>query len=70
VTMSSTSSADHALKRFAFVHRRHEDAAEVDGYAHRGIWPEMRDMHKLVGIVEYSILRETASFYHLQSTGL
>jgi L-rhamnose mutarotase len=45
------------LKRFAFVLRLREGAAEAYEQAHRNVWPEMRDMLKDGGISEYSIFR-------------
>jgi L-rhamnose mutarotase len=45
------------LKRFAFILRLREGAAEVYEKAHREIWPEMLDMLKRGGISEYSIFR-------------
>jgi L-rhamnose mutarotase len=45
------------LKRFAFILRLREGAAEAYEEAHRKVWPEMRDMLKHGGIREYSIFR-------------
>ncbi len=45
------------LKRFAFILRLREGAAEAYDRARRDVWPEMRDMLKDAGISEYSIFR-------------
>jgi L-rhamnose mutarotase len=45
------------LKRFAFILRLREGAAEAYEKAHREVWPEMLDMLKSGGISEYSIFR-------------
>jgi len=45
------------LKRFAFMLRLREGAAEAYERAHQEIWPEMREMLKSGGISEYSIFR-------------
>lgn len=51
------STEDQSLKRFAFMLRLREGAAEAYEKAHREVWPEMRDMLKSGGISEYSIFR-------------
>ncbi len=48
---------DRPLKRFAFILRLREGAAEAYEKAHREIWPEMLEMLKQGGISEYSIFR-------------
>lgn len=45
------------LKRFAFILRLREGAAEAYDKAHCEVWPEMLDMLKRGGIREYSIFR-------------
>jgi L-rhamnose mutarotase len=45
------------LKRFAFILRLREGAAETYEKAHREIWPEMLEMLKSGGVSEYSIFR-------------
>jgi L-rhamnose mutarotase len=45
------------LKRYAFILRLREGAAEAYEKAHRDVWPAMRDMLKRGGISEYSIFR-------------
>ena len=45
------------LKRFAFILRLREGAAEAYEKAHREVWPEMLDMLKSGGISDYSIFR-------------
>ena len=48
---------DRPLKRYAFMLRLREGAAEAYEKAHREVWPEMQDMLKDGGISEYSIFR-------------
>jgi L-rhamnose mutarotase len=45
------------MKRFAFILRLREGAAEAYEQAHREVWPEMLEMLKSGGICEYSIFR-------------
>ncbi|MDW5264683.1 MULTISPECIES: L-rhamnose mutarotase [Acidobacteriaceae] len=48
---------DQPVKRFAFILRLREGAAEAYEKAHQEVWPEMREMLKSGGISEYSIFR-------------
>ena len=55
---SKTQLADgQPLKRFAFILRLREGAAEAYEQAHREVWPEMLEMLKSGGISDYSIFR-------------
>jgi L-rhamnose mutarotase len=45
------------LKRYAFMLRLREGAAEAYEEAHRAVWPEMLALLKSAGISEYSIYR-------------
>ena len=45
------------LKRYAFILRLRERAAEAYERAHREVWPEMCNMLKDGGVSEYSIFR-------------
>ncbi|HXQ81936.1 MAG TPA: L-rhamnose mutarotase [Opitutaceae bacterium] len=45
------------LKRYAFVLRLREGAAEAYEEAHRAVWPEMLALLKGAGVHEYSIYR-------------
>ena len=45
------------LKRYAFMLRLREGAAEAYEKAHREVWPEMLALLKSAGISEYSIYR-------------
>ena len=55
---TTTKSAEgQPLKRFAFILRLREGAAEAYEKAHREVWPEMLAMLKKGGISEYSIFR-------------
>ena len=45
------------MRRFAFILRLREGAAEAYEQAHREVWPEMLEMLKSGGICEYSIFR-------------
>jgi L-rhamnose mutarotase len=49
--------SDLPLKRFAFMLRLREGAAEAYEEAHRAVWPEMLELLKSAGISEYSIYR-------------
>ena len=49
--------ADSAPKRYAFMLRLREGAAEAYEEAHRAVWPEMLTLLKSAGISEYSIYR-------------
>ena len=54
----TTQSAEgQPLKRFAFILRLREGAAEAYDKAHAAVWPEMLAMLKHGGISEYSIFR-------------
>jgi L-rhamnose mutarotase len=55
--LTDHASNDRELKRFAFILRLREGAAEEYDRAHREIWPEMIEMLKRGGIREYSIFR-------------
>jgi L-rhamnose mutarotase len=57
VNMNPESVEDQTLKRFAFILRLREGAAEAYEQAHQEVWPEMQDMLKNGGISEYSIFR-------------
>lgn len=57
INLTTHSVEGEPLKRFAFILRLREGAAEAYEKAHREIWPEMRDMLKQGGISEYSIFR-------------
>ena len=57
MNLTTQSAKGQPLKRFAFIVRLHEGAAEAYEKAHREVWPEMRDMLKSGGISEYSIFR-------------
>lgn len=46
-----------AMKRYAFILRLREGAAEAYEKAHREVWPEMLALLKSAGISEYSIYR-------------
>ena len=48
---------DQPLKRYAFLLRLREGAAEAYEEAHRAVWPEMLALLKSAGISEYSIYR-------------
>jgi L-rhamnose mutarotase len=48
---------DQPLKRYAFILRLREGAAEGYEKAHREVWPEMLALLKSAGISEYSIYR-------------
>ncbi|MGD0939651.1 MAG: L-rhamnose mutarotase [Terracidiphilus sp.] len=57
-TNPTTQPADgESLKRFAFILRLREGAAEAYEKAHREVWPEMLALLKSAGISEYSIYR-------------
>ena len=45
------------LKRYAFMLRLREGAAEAYEASHRAVWPEMLALLKSAGISEYSIYR-------------
>lgn len=45
------------LRRYAFILRLREGAAEAYEEAHRAVWPEMLELLKNAGVHEYSIYR-------------
>lgn len=45
------------LRRYAFILRLREGAAEAYEEAHRAVWPEMLELLKSAGVNEYSIFR-------------
>jgi L-rhamnose mutarotase len=45
------------LRRYAFILRLREGAAEAYEEAHRAVWPEMLALLKSAGVHEYSIYR-------------
>jgi L-rhamnose mutarotase len=51
------SDSNEPLKRFAFMLRLREGAADAYEEAHRTVWPEMLALLKSAGISEYSIYR-------------
>ena len=53
--MNPETAEGQTLKRFAFMLRLREGAAEAYERAHREVWPKMQDMLKNGGIIEYSI---------------
>ena len=57
VNTTTHSVGSEPLKRFAFILRLREGAAEAYEQAHREVWPEMMEMLKSGGINEYSIFR-------------
>lgn len=57
MSLNKDSDQVRPLKRFAFMLRLREGAAEAYEQAHRDVWPEMIAMLREGGITEYSIFR-------------
>lgn len=55
--VSTSTTTDRPLKRYAFILRLRPGVSDAYEAAHRAVWPEMLALLKSAGISEYSIYR-------------